>query len=119
MATKRKPYVKEIGCGWWKSNPYYRMYMLRECSSVFSVWVSLLLLLFLFSPTSFATLIQNPLVCLLNFVALLASLLHTKTWFALTPKALNLPEEKLAKMVNWLWAGTIGFSLLVLLFSLF
>jgi fumarate reductase subunit C len=118
MATKRKPYVKEAGCCWWKSNPYYRFYMLREGSSVFSVWVSLLLLLFLFSPAAFATLIKNPIICLLNLAALLASLLHTKTWYELTPKALNLTEEKLAILVKGLWAVTIAFSALALLFSI-
>ncbi|MDR3357957.1 MAG: hypothetical protein LBN96_03680 [Desulfovibrio sp.] len=118
MATKRKPYVREVGCCWWKSNPYYRFYMLRESCSVFTVWVSLLLLLFLFSPSSFAALIRHPVICLLNFAALLASLLHTKTWYDLTPKALNLPEDKLAAIVKWLWVVTIAFSALALLLSL-
>jgi fumarate reductase subunit C len=93
--------------------------MLRESSSVFTVWVSLLFLLFLFSPSSFATLIKNPIICLLNLAAFLASLLHTKTWYDLTPKALNLPEAKLAAIVRWLWTATIIFSALVLLLSLF
>jgi fumarate reductase subunit C len=119
MATKRKPYVREVDCCWWKDNSYYRFYMLREGCSVFMVWVSLLFLLFLFSPSSFATLIKNPVICLLNLAALLASLLHTKTWYDLTPKALNLPEAKLAAIVKWLWTATIVFSALVLLLSLF
>ncbi|MDR3320038.1 MAG: hypothetical protein LBS77_03705 [Desulfovibrio sp.] len=117
MATKRKPYVKEIDCWWWKSNPYYRFYMLRETSSVFSVLASLFLLLFLFSPKTFATLVQNPIICLLSFMALLAAVLHTKTWFDLTPKALNLPEEKLCSLMKGLWAVTVGFSVLTLLLS--
>jgi fumarate reductase subunit C len=111
--------MREVDCCWWKSNAYYRFYMLREGCSIFTVWVSLLFLLFLFSPSSFATLIKNPVIYLLNFAAFLASLLHTKTWYALTPKALNLPEAKLAEIVKWLWVATIAFSVLVLLLSLF
>ncbi|MDR2051394.1 MAG: fumarate reductase subunit C [Deltaproteobacteria bacterium] len=118
MATKRKPYVRESGRCWWKGNPCYRFYMLREGSSVFSIWVGLLLLLFLFSPAVFSALIKNPLVRLLNSAALLAALLHTKTWYELAPRALNLPEEKLAVLVKGLWTATIAFSALALLFSL-
>lgn len=118
MASKRKPYVREVTCCWWRRNPFYRFYMLREGASVFMVWVSLLLLLFLFSPASFSALIGNPIVCLLNFAALLASLLHTKTWYELTPKALNWQEGKLKQLVRALWAATAFFSAFVVLLSL-
>jgi fumarate reductase subunit C len=106
MATKRKPYIREVGADWWKNHPYYRFYMLREGTAVFSIWVSVLLLIMLAAPSAFAGLVANPLVIILNAAALAASLLHTKTWFGLTPKALNWPEAKLAQVVTMLWAAT-------------
>ncbi|MDR0816107.1 MAG: hypothetical protein LBN28_01725 [Desulfovibrio sp.] len=118
MSTKRKPYIREMDCCWWKKNPFYRFYMLREGTCVFSIWISLLLLLFLFAPASFTTVIKNPIICLLNLAALLASLLHSKTWFELTPKALNLPADRLDFLVKGLQTATIAFSVLVLALSL-
>ncbi|MDR1777019.1 MAG: hypothetical protein LBR31_04230 [Desulfovibrio sp.] len=114
MATKRKPYIREVNAGWWKKLPFYRDYMLREGTSVFAVWVSVVLLVALLSPDTFMSLVKNPLVIILNLAAFLASLLHTKTWYALVPKILNLPEAILKRLVQTLWGLTIGVSVVVL-----
>lgn len=38
----------------------------------------------------FVGFLQNPLVLLINIIALLAATLHTKTWFDLAPKTANI-----------------------------
>lgn len=114
MAGKRKPYIREPGAAWWLKQPHYRFYMLREGTSLFALWVSLLLLAALFAPAAFSRLLGNPLVMALNAIALLAALLHSLTWFRLTPKALNLPEEKLRRLPRLLLGAAAACNLLLL-----
>lgn len=115
MASKRKPYVRQMDSGWWKKNPFYRFYMLREGTSVFAVWVSLVLIYFLVDPAGFFGFISNPVIIVINIVALLASLLHTKTWFELAPKAVNVSEKQNAMMVKGLWGITAVATAIILL----
>lgn len=117
MASKRKPYVREMKADWWKSNPFYRFYMLREGTAIFQVWVSLMFISFLVCPETFFTMLSNPLIILLNIIALAASLLHTKTWFDLAPKAVNGNEKQTALMLKGLWAVTIVASAIILLLA--
>ncbi|CDL85144.1 fumarate reductase subunit FrdC [Xenorhabdus szentirmaii] len=118
MTTKRKPYVRGMETNWWRKLGFYRFYMLREGTSVPTVWFSLLVLYGLFAlkngPESwagFVSFLQNPAVLLINIITLLAALLHTKTWFELAPKALNIivKNEKMAPgpIIKLLWAVTI------------
>ncbi|KMJ45267.1 fumarate reductase [Xenorhabdus khoisanae] len=118
MTTKRKPYVRGMEANWWRKLGFYRFYMLREGTSVPATWFSLLVLYGLFAlkngPESwayFVSFLQHPIVLLINIITLLAALLHTKTWFELAPKALNLivKNEKMppGPIVKLLWATTI------------
>jgi len=130
MTTKRKPYLREMTPTWWQRLGFYRFYMLREGSALPAVWFSLLLLHGLYrlkaGPTgwdAFVHLLQNPVVVLLNLIALAAALLHSKTWFDLAPKAaiLIVKGEKLgpAPVVRLLWAVMIVVSLAVLAIALY
>ncbi|WP_340620786.1 fumarate reductase subunit FrdC [Xenorhabdus siamensis] len=125
MATKRKPYVRGMEPNWWHKLGFYRFYMLREGTAIPTVWFSLLVLYGLFALKSgpenwaeFVSFLQNPLILLINVITLLASLLHTKTWFELAPKALNIivKSEKMppGPIVKLLWATTIIASAVVL-----
>ncbi|MCL1916458.1 MAG: hypothetical protein FWG17_07130 [Desulfovibrionaceae bacterium] len=117
MASKRKPYIRETRADWWKKNAHYRFYMLREGTAVFTIWVSLLFFILLVSPASFTRLTGNPLVIVINIAALAASILHSKTWFELTPRALTLAADKTANLTRLLWGAAIGFTILVLILS--
>ena len=59
---------------------------------------------------------------LINVVALLAALLHTKTWFDLAPKAANIVvnSEKMGPgpIVKALWAVTLVASVVILAVAL-
>ena len=130
MTTKRKPYVRPMPSTWWKSLPFYRFYMLREGTAIPAVWFSILLIFGLFalkrgpeSWASFVGFLQNPIVVILNLIALAAALLHTKTWFELAPKAANviIKGEKLKPepIIKGLWAVTGLVTLVILFIALF
>ncbi|CAI1927427.1 MULTISPECIES: fumarate reductase subunit FrdC [Serratia] len=129
MTTQRKPYVRTMTPTWWQKLSFYRFYMLREGTSVPAVWFSIVLIYGVFalkggvdSWAGFVGFLQNPLVLLINFVALLAALLHTKTWFDLAPKAANIVvnSEKMGPgpIVKTLWAVTIVASVVILAVAL-
>lgn len=44
MTTKRKAYVRTMAPNWWQQLGFYRFYMLREGTSVPTVWFSILLI---------------------------------------------------------------------------
>lgn len=130
MTTKRKPWAQPIPSGWWKSLPFYRFYMLREGTSVPTVWFSIVLIYGLSAlkhgPESWAAFVgflQNPVVIILNLLTLAAALLHTKTWFELAPKAATVivKGEKLGPqpVIRALWAVTALVSVAILFIALF
>ncbi len=97
MKTQRKPYVRAMTQSWWQKLGFYRFYMLREGTSVLAVWFSIVLLYGVFALqggadnwANFVGFLQNPLVLLINVVALREAIMHTKTWFDLAPKAANI-----------------------------
>ncbi|MGL5768670.1 MAG: fumarate reductase subunit FrdC, partial [Plesiomonas shigelloides] len=67
---------------------------------------------------SFVGFLQNPIVLLLNLIALGMTLLHTATWFNLAPKAqmIIINDEKLpeSKIVKALWAVMVAFTIFAL-----
>jgi fumarate reductase subunit C len=125
MATNRKPYVREMNSNWWRKQPFYSFYMLRELTAVPAVWFSILLIYGLSAlkkgPASwdaFVDFLSNPIVLLVNLIAFMAAFLHTKTWFVLTPKALRITESKECGIAVGLWIITI-FATVLLLFLAF
>lgn len=130
MTTKRKPYVRPMPSTWWKTLPFYRFYMLREGTAIAAVWFSVELIYCLFAlkhgPESwagFVSFLQNPIVVILNLIALAAALLHSKTWFELAPKAtiIIVKDEKLSPgpIIKGLWAVTALATLVILFVALF
>ncbi len=130
MTTKRKPYVRPMPSTWWKTLPFYRFYMLREGTAIAAVWFSVELIYGLFAlkhgPESwagFVSFLQNPIVVILNLIALAAALLHSKTWFELAPKAtiIIIKDEKLSPgpIIKGLWAVTALATLVILFVALF
>ncbi|AVF36099.1 fumarate reductase subunit FrdC [Rahnella sikkimica] len=130
QGSKRKPYVRKMPASWWQHSPFYRFYMLREGTSVPAVWFSILLLAGIFAlrngPESWAGFVhflQNPVVMLINLIALLAALLHTKTWFELAPKAsiVILKGKKMGPepVITGFWCVTAVVTLVILAIALF
>lgn len=130
MTTKRKPYVREMTPTWWKSSAFYKFYMLRESTAIAVLWFSIVLIYGVFSISSvagtvnFILFLRNPIVLVLNIITLAAALLHTKTWFDLTPKAVNIITKSGNKLdpcvlVKVMWAITIVATLVILAIALF
>ena len=126
VASKRKKYVREMPATWWQRTNFYKLYMLREATSIFAVWFCIVLLYGVLSVANgeagvaqFIAFLGNPLVLLLNLASLIAALYHTYTYFNITPKVMNIivKNERLPHKVvrNALWAVTGVVSLLALI----
>jgi fumarate reductase subunit C len=95
--TRVPSYHRRIGVFWWVRKPSYFVFVMRELSSLFVAWFVVYLLMFLVavgngeaSYERFLDRAASPLLLVVNAVALAFVVLHTITWFALTPKAMVL-----------------------------
>lgn len=92
--TARRPYVRPMQ-GWWKHNPFFVQYMVRELTAV-GVWVYALILtvgvLRLAQGEAawngWLEALRSPLSLLLHLVLLLGMLVHTYSWFEIMPKTM-------------------------------
>jgi fumarate reductase subunit C len=73
----------------------YFIFVLRELSSVFVAWFAVFLMIMVFAIgrgeaayQSFLNWAASPVVIVINIVALAFAILHTVTWFTLTPQAM-------------------------------
>ena len=90
----RRPYIRPMA-GWWRRNPFYIFYMLRESTAVFVALYAFQLLYGLYTLTvseaafdAWQSSLQHPLYLVFHAVALAAALLHAFTWFNVAPKAM-------------------------------
>jgi fumarate reductase subunit C len=81
--------------GWWRKNPFYLWYMLREASCVFVAGYALVLLCGLYRLSQGADAfdtwrraLTSPWSIAFHVVALLLVLYHAWTWFKVMPKTL-------------------------------
>lgn len=109
----RKPYHPEVKATWWKENPFYIRYMIREGTAVLALFATLEIALgiFLFAMCDLDSgnqnadsvapylwwvqnFLGNPVVIALNVLTLVAQLFHMVTWFNLMPKAVRVFMNK-------------------------
>ena len=93
--TEMRMYRRRVSTWWWLRKRSYFVFVMRELSSIFVAWwvVYLLVLVSAVSrgPKSyqaFQDFAGNPVVVVVNAVALGFVVLHAVTWFSLTPKAM-------------------------------
>jgi len=93
--TELRLYRPRVSTWWWTRKRTYFVFVMRELSSIFVAWFVVFLLLFVFAVgrseaayQRFLDWASSPWVVVLNVVALVFVLLHTVTWFALTPQAM-------------------------------
>jgi fumarate reductase subunit C len=91
--TWRRP----ISTWWWLRKRTYFVFVMRELSSLFVGWLVLFLLLLVRAVgrgeaayEDFLDWAASPVVVVVNVVAFAFIVLHTVTWFALTPQAMAL-----------------------------
>ncbi len=88
-------YRRPIPVLWWVRKRSYFLFVMRELSSIFIAWLVLYLLLFVRAVgrgeaayDDFLDWAASPVLVVLNVVALAFVVLHTITWFSLTPQAM-------------------------------
>jgi fumarate reductase subunit C len=93
--TDLRLYRPRISTWWWTRKRSYFVFVLRELSSIFIAWFVLYLLLFVYAVGQgeaaylrFLDWASAPWVVALNVLSLAFVLLHTVTWFSLTPQAM-------------------------------
>ena len=114
------PYVRPMR-GWWRRNPYFLRYMLREASALFLTGYALTLLYGLFRLSQGAVAFEAwraglaaPWSVALHGLALLFVAYHSVTWFQVMPKTMPpLPLPARAVTAGGI-AATLLLSLLVL-----
>lgn len=88
-------YRRRMSVWWWLKDPAYTKFVVREMTSVFVAFASLLYLWLLrvlaqgpdaYEP--FMARLRTPLFLTVNGIALVFVLYHTITWFNLTPTAI-------------------------------
>ena len=91
--SARNTYMRPMA-GWYRRNPRFMAYILREGTSVFVALYAIILLWGLTAlsggPESFErwlAFLATPLSVLLHVVILAAAVYHTYTWFQVAPKA--------------------------------
>jgi len=125
-AGARPPrYQPQMSLWWWLSKRSYLVFILRELSSVFVAWFVVFLLLLVRAVArgdeqyqDFLAWAANPVVILVNVIALAFVVLHTVTWFALTPQAMpvrlrgwRVPTLVIAASQYVGWAAVSAFVL--------
>jgi len=90
--AKVKTFVRPMD-GWWRKNPYFVRYMIRESSSVFLAIYAVILLVGLLRLTqgeaaydAWRAALTSPLSILFHWLALLTVGYHAFTWWQVAPK---------------------------------
>jgi fumarate reductase subunit C len=89
-----KTYKRPVD-GWWRRNPFYTWYMVREGSSVFVTVYALILLTGLWRLTqgqeafdAWRASLASPIALVFHVLALWMFIMHTLSWFKVMPKTM-------------------------------
>jgi fumarate reductase subunit C len=88
-------YRQPVSRLWWAKKPTYFLFLMRELTCVFVAWSAVFLMMLIYaigrgeaSYQRFLDWAASPVVVVVNILALAFLVLHTVTWFALTPQAM-------------------------------
>jgi fumarate reductase subunit C len=88
-------YRQPVSRLWWAKKPTYFLFLMRELTCLAVAWSAVFLLMLVYaigrgesSYQRFLDWAGLPVVIVVNVVALAFLVLHTVTWFALTPQAM-------------------------------
>ena len=122
--SARKPYVRPMA-GWWRRNPVFMRYMVREASAVFLAIYAVVLLAGVFRLSQGAAAydawlaaLRNPLAIFFHGIALLAVGYHAYTWWKVMPKTmpmLHVGGRRISEITLSAvgWAAWLAASLIV------
>jgi fumarate reductase subunit C len=90
-------YRRPISTWWWLRKRSYFLFVMRELSSLFVAWLVLFLLLFVEAVfegedayRDFLDRASSGPLLVVNVIAFAFLVLHTVTWFGVTPQAMDL-----------------------------
>ena len=94
VKAARRPYVRPMR-GWWKHNPFFVRYMVREVTAV-AVWIYALILTVGVlrlgqgeaAWNGWLLALKSPLSLGLHLVLLISMVVHTQSWFEIMPKTM-------------------------------
>ena len=93
-AGVRAPYVRPMR-GWWRRDPFFRRYMLREATALAVLAYAVVLTVGVVrlaqgeaAWNGWLDALRTPLSLLLHGMLLLAMLIHAKSWFEIMPKTM-------------------------------
>ncbi len=94
VKSARRPYVRPMQ-GWWKHNPFFVRYMVREVTAV-AVWIYALILTVGVlrlgqgeaAWNGWLLALKSPLSLVLHLVLLISMVVHTQSWFEIMPKTM-------------------------------
>ena len=119
-----KTYVRSMD-GWWRKNPFFVRYMIREGSSVFLAIYAIILLVGLLRLTqgeaaweAWRAALASPVSVVFHWAALLTVGYHAYTWWKVAPKTapdLRIGGRPLPELViaGGGWLATIGASIVI------
>jgi fumarate reductase subunit C len=94
QSDARRPYVRPMA-GWWRKNPFFVRYMLREGTALIVAAYAFLLLVGLLCLANgeaaynrWLDALGHPLSIVLHLFALAAMAYHTWSWFEIMPKTM-------------------------------
>ena len=95
--TEVRTYRRPVSTWWWVRRRSYFVFVMRELSSIFIAWFVVFLLVLVAAVGRGGTAYQafldfaaSPVVVAVNVVTFAFVVLHTVTWFSLTPKAMDV-----------------------------
>lgn len=95
--TEVRTYRRPVSTWWWVGKRTYFVFVMRELSSIFIAWFVVFLLLLVAAVDrgeaayeGFLDFAANPFIVAVNVVAFIFVVLHSVTWFSLTPKAMDV-----------------------------
>jgi fumarate reductase subunit C len=121
----RHPYVRSMD-GWWRRDPFFVRYIIREASAVFLSAYALVLLWGLWAlargPAAYdawRAALAHPLSLLFHMVALALVSYHAYTWWKVSPKTMPALRFGGKEIAQWVisaggWAATLCATVLVL-----
>ena len=119
-----RTYVRPMA-GWWRRNPYFVRYMIREASSVFLAIYAVILLVGLYrlmqgeaAWNAWRAAMATPLSAVFHWLALFTVGYHAYTWWKVAPKTapdLRFRGKPLPEIVitGGGWLATLGASVVV------
>ena len=94
--SKRRPYVRSMD-GWWRRNPYFVRYMIREATAVLVLGYAVVLLVGVIrlaqgeaAYNAWLEALRTPLSLAFHAVLLVGFLYHTWSWFSIMPKTMPM-----------------------------